>query len=522
MIGTKPYDAFAEDYRKPVVIAGFEPLDVMQAILMLVRQINEGRHEVENEYIRAVTLDGNLKAQEMVAEVFELRDTFEWRGLGWVAESALQMREEFAAFDAEKVFAIKTVPAKDNPACECGAILRGVKKPVRLQAVRHAVHAGDADGLLHGVLGGLLRRALDLWPLPRHRKAGVVTAPRLRSRKLDIKNGRVDLSHGSGGRAMAQLIADIFHDAFANDLLSQGNDQAVFDIPAGRMAMTTDGYVVSPLFFPGGDIGSLAVHGTVNDLAMAGAVPLHLSASFILEEGFPLADLQRIARSMGEAAREAGVTIVTGDTKVVERGKADGVFISTAGIGLVPEGLRLSGDQARPGDAILVSGTMGDHGVAIMSSRENLQFETEIVSDSAALHGLTAAMVAACGPDLRLMRDPTRGGLAATLNEIAHQSGVGIRISEDAIPIKPQVAAACELLGLDPLYVANEGKLVAFVAPEAAQKLLAVMRAHPLGRDAAMIGHVVADEHRFVQMTTSFGGGRIVDWLSGEQLPRIC
>jgi len=349
-----------------------------------------------------------------------------------------------------------------------------------------------------------------------------VTAPRLRSRKLDVKNGRVDLSHGSGGRAMAQLIADIFNDSFANDLLAQGNDQAVFDIPAGRMAMTTDGYVVSPLFFPGGDIGSLAVHGTVNDLAMSGAKPLYLSASFILEEGFPLADLQRIARSMGAAAREAGVKIVTGDTKVVERGKADGVFISTAGVGLVPDGVELSGDRARPGDAILVSGTLGDHGVAIMSSRENLQFETQIVSDSAALHGLTEVMVAACGADLRLMRDPTRGGLAATLNEIAHQSGVGIRIEEDALPIRPEVAAACELLGLDPLFVANEGKLVAFVAPEAAEQLLSVMRAHPLGRDAALIGHVVADDNRFVQMTTSFGGGRIVDWLSGEQLPRIC
>jgi len=286
--------------------------------------------------------------------------------------------------------------------------------------------------------------------------------------------------------------------------------------------MTTDGYVVSPLFFPGGDIGSLAVHGTVNDLAMSGAKPLYLSASFILEEGFPLADLQRIARSMGAAAREAGVKIVTGDTKVVERGKADGVFISTAGVGLVPDGVELSGDRARPGDAIIVSGTLGDHGVAIMSSRENLQFETQIVSDSASLHGLTEAMVTACGADLRLMRDPTRGGLAATLNEIAHQSGVGIRIEEDALPIRPEVAAACELLGLDPLFVANEGKLVAFCAPEAAEKLLRVMRSHPLGRDAALIGHVVADDNHFVQMTTSFGGGRIVDWLCGEQLPRIC
>jgi hydrogenase expression/formation protein HypE len=349
-----------------------------------------------------------------------------------------------------------------------------------------------------------------------------MNAPRLRSRKLDLKNGRVDLTHGSGGRAMAQLIGDIFRDAFDNDLLAQGNDQAVFDIPAGRLAMTTDGYVVSPLFFPGGDIGSLAVHGTVNDLAMAGARPLYLSASFILEEGFPLADLLRIAQSMGAAAREAGVKIVTGDTKVVERGKADGVFISTAGIGMTPDGLHLSGEKARPGDAILVSGSLGDHGVAIMSSRENLQFDTQILSDSAALHALVADMIAACGPHLRLMRDPTRGGLAATLNEIAHQSGVGIRIEEDALPIKKEVAAACELLGLDPLYVANEGKLVAFVAAEAADELLAVMRAHRLGGDAAIIGHVVQDENCFVQMTTSFGGERIVDWLSGEQLPRIC
>ncbi|MBB4197158.1 hydrogenase expression/formation protein HypE [Rhodoblastus sphagnicola] len=349
-----------------------------------------------------------------------------------------------------------------------------------------------------------------------------MSAPRLRARKLDLKTGKVDLSHGAGGRAMAQLIGEIFAENFANDLLAQGNDQAVFSVPPGRLAMTTDGYVVSPLFFPGGNIGSLAVHGTVNDLAMAGARPLHLSASFILEEGFPLADLARIAESMGAAAREAGVKIVTGDTKVVERGKADGVFISTAGIGVVPDGLDLSGDKARPGDVILVSGTIGDHGVAIMSSRENLQFETQILSDSAALNGLVADMVAACGESLRLLRDPTRGGLAATLNEIARQSNIGVRIEEDALPVKPEVAAACELLGLDPLNVANEGKLIAFVAPEAAEKLLRVMREHPLGKDAAIIGACVDDPHHFVQMRTSFGGGRIVDWLSGEQLPRIC
>jgi hydrogenase expression/formation protein HypE len=342
-------------------------------------------------------------------------------------------------------------------------------------------------------------------------------------RKLDLKHGRVDMSHGAGGRAMADLITGIFRAAFANEWLDQGNDQASFPTPAGgRMVMTTDGYVVSPLFFPGGDIGSLAVHGTINDVAMAGARPLYLSASFIIEEGFPFSDLKRIADSMGRAAAEAGVPVVTGDTKVVERGKADGVFIATAGIGTVPDGIVLSGDRAVPGDVVLISGSLGDHGVAVMSCRANLEFETAILSDSAALHDLVAAMIAAAGRHLRLLRDPTRGGLAATLNELAHQSGVGFRIDEDAIPVKPQVAAACELLGLDPLFVANEGKLIAVVAPQGADALLAAMRAHGLGREAAVIGSVVEDDQRFVQMTTSFGGGRIVDWLSGEQLPRIC
>ncbi|MBR1141326.1 MULTISPECIES: hydrogenase expression/formation protein HypE [Bradyrhizobium] len=344
----------------------------------------------------------------------------------------------------------------------------------------------------------------------------------MHQRRLDLKNGCVDLSHGAGGRAMAQLIAGLFHEAFGNEWLARGNDQSAFDVATGRMVMTTDGYVVSPLFFPGGNIGSLAVHGTVNDIAMAGARPLYLSASFIIEEGFRFSDLKRIADSMGEAAREAGVAIITGDTKVVERGKADGVFISTAGVGVLPDGLDLSADKARPGDRVLLSGSLGDHGVAIMSKRQNLTFDTEIVSDSAALPGLVAAMVAAGGQGLRLMRDPTRGGLAATMNEIAQQSNLGFRLQEDAIPVKPAVAAACELLGLDPLHVANEGKLVAVVAPEQADTVLAAMKAHPLGRDAAQIGEAVADDHRFVQMATSFGGGRIVDWLSGEQLPRIC
>jgi hydrogenase expression/formation protein HypE len=286
--------------------------------------------------------------------------------------------------------------------------------------------------------------------------------------------------------------------------------------------MTTDAYVVSPIFFPGGDIGSLAVNGTINDIAMAGARPLYLSASFVLEEGFPLADLRRIAVSMAEAARAAGAPIITGDTKVVERGKADKVFVATAGVGVAPSGLNLSSDAARPGDVVILSGTIGDHGVAVMSKRENLEFETEIRSDSAALHGLVAEMVAAAGPSLRVMRDPTRGGIAATLNELAHRSNVGFSIEEEAIPVRAEVAAACEFLGLDPLNVANEGKLIAIAAPEGADALLAAMRAHPLGVDAAIIGRAVEDDNCFVEMRTAFGGGRIVDWLAGEQLPRIC
>lgn len=340
-------------------------------------------------------------------------------------------------------------------------------------------------------------------------------------RPIDFRHGRVELTHGSGGRAMAQLVDELFVAALDNEWLRQGNDGASFSAPPGRLVMATDSHVVTPLFFPGGDIGCLAVHGTINDVAMLGARPLHLAAGFILEEGFPLAELQRIVRSMATAANDAGVPIVTGDTKVVERGKADGVFITTTGIGVVPEGIDVRGDRARPGDRILVSGTLGDHGVAIMSQRENLTFDTTIVSDTAALHGLVAAMLDAV-PEVHCLRDPTRGGLGTTCNEIARQSRVGMMLFERAIPVAPQVAAACEFLGLDPLYVANEGKLVAIVPEEKTEALLAAMRAHPLGRDAAIIGEVIADPNHFVQMTTSFGGRRIVDWLTGEQLPRIC
>ena len=340
-------------------------------------------------------------------------------------------------------------------------------------------------------------------------------------RPLDIKNGCIEMSHGSGGRAMAQLIDEIFVAALGNQYLAQGNDGALLPEAGGRLVMTTDSHVVSPLFFPGGDIGCLSVHGTINDVAVMGAKPLYLSASFILEEGFPLVDLKRIVESMAKAASEAGVPVVTGDTKVVEQGKGDGVFITTTGVGVVADGVHLSGDRARPGDRILLSGTIGDHGMAILSQREGLAFDAPIVSDTAALHGLVAAMLDS-GADLHVLRDPTRGGLSATLNEIARQSGTGMLMQEATIPLNTAVAAACEFLGLDPLHVANEGKLVAICAAEDADRTLAAMRNHPLGAKSSNIGEVTEDPHNFVQMITALGGRRIVDWLSAEQLPRIC
>ena len=334
-------------------------------------------------------------------------------------------------------------------------------------------------------------------------------------------SGSVDMTHGGGGRAMAELIRDLFQDHLGNPILDRGDDAGLVTLPGKRMVMCTDGHVISPLFFPGGDIGALSVHGTINDLAMMGAKPLFLTAGFILEEGLPLADLDRIVASMAQAARDAGVTVVSGDTKVVERGKGDGVFITTAGLGMVSDGLDLTVGNARPGLAILVSGTMGDHGIAVMSKRENLTFEVEILSNSAPLHNLVGDMIAAV-PSIALLRDPTRGGLAATLNEIATAAGVGMTLDGAQIPVKPDVAAACELLGLDPLNCANEGKLVALCPSEDAESLLKVMRGHALGRNAAIVGEVTNDPLKLVRMRTEFGGDRIVDWISGEQLPRIC
>jgi hydrogenase expression/formation protein HypE len=329
------------------------------------------------------------------------------------------------------------------------------------------------------------------------------------------------LGHGSGGTLSADLIHDIFLPAFQNPVLDRLDDQAIVNVNGFRLAFTTDSFVVKPLFFPGGDIGSLAVYGTVNDLAMGGAKPLFLSAAFILEEGLSMDVLRRVVRSMHDAAAVASVQIVTGDTKVVERGSGDQLFINTTGIGIVPDGVNLSADYAQPGDRVLLSGTIGDHGIAILAQREGLEFESCIESDSAALHGLVAEMLAVA-PTIRCMRDPTRGGLSSALNEIAAQSRVGVELIESEIPVRDEVRGACEMLGLDPLYVANEGKLIAIVPPDVADALLAAMRQHAQGRNACIIGTVSHQQQGLVRMRTSLGTTRLVDMLAGEQLPRIC
>ncbi|MCS6926020.1 MAG: hydrogenase expression/formation protein HypE [Candidatus Binatia bacterium] len=331
----------------------------------------------------------------------------------------------------------------------------------------------------------------------------------------------ITLAHGSGGQLTADLVRKLFLPAFNNEYLAPLGDQAVLPLSGVRVALTTDAFVVTPLFFPGGDIGKLAINGTVNDLAMSGARPLFIAAAFILEEGLAVDELSRIVESMRQAACEAGVQVVTGDTKVVERGKGDKVFITTTGLGVVDKPVVIAADQARPGDKVILSGTIGDHGIAILSQRENLQFEGAITSDTAALYTLVAAMLEA-SDQIHCLRDPTRGGVATTLNELAVASGVGVEIDEQRIPVKESVKGACEILGLDPLYVANEGKLIALVAADAAEAVVGAMRRHPLGREARIIGEAVAQHPGVVVLRTAVGGKRVLDVLRGEQLPRIC
>jgi hydrogenase expression/formation protein HypE len=332
---------------------------------------------------------------------------------------------------------------------------------------------------------------------------------------------QVLLAHGGGGKLTHELIEKVFLPEFRNPGLEQMHDGAMLSIGAERLAFSTDGYVVHPLFFPGGDIGELAVNGTVNDLAMCGARPLYLSSAFIIEEGFTMNDLWRVVQSMQRAAHAAGVELVTGDTKVVDRGKGDGLFITTSGIGVIPSNVDIHPRHARPGDTVLLSGPIAQHGIAIMSVREGLQFGTTIKSDTAALNGMVQDMLGAC-PGIHVLRDPTRGGVASTLNEIAGQAGIGIVIEETKIPVDEEVRGACEILGFDPLYVANEGKLLAIVGRDDAEAVLATMRAHPLGKQAAIIGQITRENPGVVVLKSSIGSSRIVDMLSGEQLPRIC
>ena len=345
-----------------------------------------------------------------------------------------------------------------------------------------------------------------------------------RRHKFYLRDEKITLSHGSGGKATHNLIEGVFAPAFSNPLLDAMDDAATFGLNGTRqrLAFTTDTYVVSPLFFPGGDIGKLAVHGTINDLAMAGAQPLYLSAGFILEEGFPISDLRRIVASMAQAATEAGVAIVTGDTKVVQRGKADGLFINTAGVGVVQAHWPIGQTQLQPGDKVVLSGPVGNHGIAIMLAREALDMETEIESDTAPLHTLVAALFDAVGEGVHCMKDPTRGGVATTLNEMALGSEVSIALFEQAIPVHPEVRGACEILGLDPLTIANEGKMLAIIAPDKVDAALLAMRSHPLGRDAVVIGEVQAEPAGMVFLRTDIGGLRVLDMLVGDPLPRIC
>jgi hydrogenase expression/formation protein HypE len=342
-----------------------------------------------------------------------------------------------------------------------------------------------------------------------------------RARKAKLKEERITLSHGSGGKATQTLIEAVFLEAFANPLLAPLEDGAVLTAHGGRLAFTTDSYVVSPLFFPGGDIGDLAVNGTVNDLAVSGARPLWLSAGFILEEGFPVADLERIVASMAAAAERAGVQVVTGDTKVVQRGKADGCYVNTAGVGVIERPVELGVAAARPGDAVIVSGPIGEHGITIMLARGELDIESEVSSDTAPLNGLVERLLDAA-PGVRGLRDATRGGVATICNEVARAAGVAVVVDEDAVPVRPDVRGACELLGIDPLYVACEGRLVAVVDGDQVDAAMAALRSHPLGEGAAVIGRVRDDPPGLVLLKTSFGGTRIVDLLVGDPLPRIC
>ena len=532
VMGWTEYEPLAATYRVPIVVTGFEPLDLIEGILMAVRQLEEGRFEVENQYARAVRRTGNAPAQEALRRVFRVSDRA-WRGIG--TDPVERARTGRGVFRLRR-----GTPLRRRPPVPGGAPrLRRRSDPHRREAadrlrrVRHDMHPTVPARRADGVQRGHLRRLLHRRPAAiRRHGAGdrrwsrpmTTLDPLAASCPVPLTEAeRVLLGHGSGGQLSASLIGDVLVPALGSAAPAGAlEDAAIVGVDGVDLAVSTDSYVVSPLFFPGGDIGALAVHGTVNDLAMRAAMPVALAVAYVIEEGFPLADLRRVAASVGDAARAAGVPVVTGDTKVVGRGAADGLFVTTTGIGRRIPGASPSATGAAPGDAVLLSGAIGRHGTAVLSTREGLGFEADISSDTRPLHRLVAAMVRAGGMDVHALRDPTRGGIASALNEIAAASQVGIEIDEHALPVPEPVRAACEILGLDPVHVANEGCLVAFVAPQRADAVLAAMRAEAEGAGAVRIGSVQAADHGRVVVRTAVGSRRILDMLVGEQLPRIC
>ncbi len=523
VVGARPFEFIPADYGRPVVIAGFEPLDILHAIHMILGQLAEGRCEVENQYTRVVPYDGNPAALRAMAEVFALRPHFEWRGLGFISQSALRLSDAYAELDAERRFS-RTRRARGRP--QGVPVRRGAQgrhQAVGVQGVRHRVHAGARHRHLHGLAGRRLRGLLQLRSL-RSREGGRVTVSQREERILGIietarakrprfKDERITMAHGAGGKATQTLIEGLLAPAFGLDELA---DAAIV---GDGIALTTDSFVVKPLRFPGGSIGELAVNGTVNDLAVAGARPLALSMALILEEGLESAVLRAEVEAMAAAAAAAGVQIASGDTKVVERGHADGMYVCTTGVGLRDPRAELSPGAVRPGDRVLVSGSIGEHGTAIMLARGDLGLDADIESDTRSLWPAVDAML---GPDVHCMRDATRGGVASVLNEIARAAGVAIVVREGDVPVDPAVAGAAELLGIDPMYVANEGKLVAFVAPEAVDETLAALRAVDGCERAVEIGEVKTEPTGMVLVETAFGGRRVMDQLVGDPLPRIC
>ena len=519
VVGARPFQFIAADYGSPVAIAGFEPLDILQAIHMILAQLAEGRCEVENQYKRVVPWEGNLRALEVMAEVFELRPHFEWRGLGFISQSALRLSDAYADLDAEQRFGVpgradrrpQGVPVRRGP--------EGRHQAVGVQGVRHRLHARARDRDLHGVARGRVRRLLQLRAL-RPGTGGRVSAPdsavsgreqrildiieTARSKRPKFKDAQITMAHGAGGKATQTLIEGLFVPAFGSGTLESMGDAGMVTIDGTGLALTTDSFVVKPIRFPGGSIGELAVNGTVNDLAVSGARPVAMSLSLVLEEGLAAEALGAEVEAIAGAARAAQVEIVAGDTKVVERGHCDSMYICTTGLGQVDPRAALSPAALRPGDRVLVSGPVGDHGTAIMLARGELGLEAEIESDTCSLWPAVDALLDAAGPSLRCMRDATRGGVASVLNELARASGVAMIVREADVPVEPAVAGAAELLGIDPMYVANEGKLVAFVAPEAADAALEALRAVPGCERATEIGEVKTEPPGMVLVETSF------------------